>query len=167
MKMDWKKLRSFLIVGALLAVMLTTVAMQKDPSAVMGTVNFYSGTTAITTTTYSNAPYIGSWSNDEIEVFISADAASTGALTSTLQVSYDNENWIDLYSDYISNSASVSGTMTTLTAWAEHGYSVVLSSIVSTTTSADYIVAPLRGLYMRVKMEPSGTITPVIKGVRR
>lgn len=200
MKAKWQAVWKVLMVVVVLAGVLVLTTAAAQPSAILGTVNFYDGSAAITTTTYSNAPYVGGWGNDEIEIFISADAATSGALTTTVQVSYDNANWINLYSDYLSQSATgtttsvvttttttdvltstgvltasstatdastATSTSTTASAWAERTYSVVLSGIVSTTTSADYINAPVQGLYMRVKLEPSGTITPTVKAVRR
>lgn len=200
MKTNWKRfMKAAVIAGAMLALVLFTTAAAKDPSAILGTYSFYSGS-AITQTTYSNAPYVGGWGNDTLEIFVTAETAASGALTTSVQVSYDNTNWIDLYTDYLSQSATGTTTnvVTTTTstdvltstgvltasstatdsstststsamasAWTERTYSIVLSSIVSTTTSADYILTPVQGLYMRVKMEPSGTITPTVKAVRR
>lgn len=188
------------VTAVMLGLMVLLAAAAPEPSAILGTVNFYDGSASITQTTYSNAPYVGGWGNDHVEVFISADTATSGALTTTVQVSYDNTNWIDLYTDYLNQSSTgtttsavttttttdvltstgvltasstatdqsdSTSTTTMASAWAERTYSVVLSSVVSTTTSADYIIAPVQGLYMRVKLEPSGTITPTVKAVRR
>lgn len=187
------------VVVVLLGVLLLSVAARDMPSPVYGTYTFYSGG-AITETTYSNAPYIGGWGGDSLEVFISADSSTTGTLTATVQVSFDNVNWVDLTTEYLAASATDSSEMTgtvttdvitssgTLTAtstavftstassssadaWTTRTYAVTLSDIVSPTAEAMYFLAPIHGLYMRVKLEvsaeSSGTVTPVVRGVRR
>jgi len=203
MKKSWKAMLKVLgVTVVMLAMLALTTGAAQDPSAILGTYDFYSDG-AITETTYSNVPYVGKWGTGGLALFVSASSSTTGTLTATLQTSYDQVNWVNVYTDYLSQSATdttstvvtttstteiitstgemtatstavdtsdTSSTMTTISAWAERTYGVVLSSLVSPTVQSDYIIIPIHGLYMRVKMEVSaddgGTVTPVIKAVR-
>jgi len=149
----------------------------EEHAAVAGTYSFYSAG-GITTTTYTNRPYVGGW-GDEVEIFITAEQAyttTTVALTATVQVSYDQSNWVDLYSEYIAESTTttvvtgtsgMTATVATADAIQERTYSLNFASVVSGTASTDYMVVPVNGLYMRVTLVPSGTVTPTVKAVRR
>lgn len=117
------------------------------------------GEVLITATVYSDAPLpvgsdldvsrISNWHS--ADVFVTVDISGTATLTATVQTSPDQTNWADAY--YVYPSWNSTGTATLNT----QPYRLVMSA-----DGTNYLRVPLTGEYMRVKLEPSGTVTNVI-----
>lgn len=134
------------------------------PGTVQGiaTYTYVNASVATTGTTYSGAPLamssgldvsrVGVW--QAADVFVTADVEPGGALTATVQMSPDQENWADLTYVYPSGSSPV-----TLT---EQPYQVVM-----TADGTRLLRVPIAGEYMRVKLERVGTVTATVKATLR
>lgn len=110
--------------------------------------------TAISTTTYSSSSLAGrdprvinGWAGGD--AFITADFASTGTLTTTVQFSADGVNWA---SGVVMNAS---------------GAEVALTEVLS-ADGTGMIHIPMAGQYVRFAMNPgSDTVTPTIRLVLR
>lgn len=134
------------------------------PGTVQGiaTYTYVHASAATTGTTYSDAPLVMSSGLDvsrvgvwqAADLFVTADVEPGGALTATVQMSPDQENWADLTYVYPSGSSPV-----TLT---EQPYQAVL-----TADGTRLLRVPIAGEYMRVKLERVGTVTATVKATLR
>lgn len=109
-------------------------------------------------TTYSASPYlyrgldvskVRDWNS--VDIFATVDVTTSAIITITPQFSPDQVYWSDAYWD------SISGTTVT-----PQPYRLVLNS---DTTS--HLRVPISGEYMRLKMQRSDTVTPLIKATFR
>lgn len=123
------------------------------------------GPTAVTTgTTYSSAPLTVNGRDlaritnyKAVDVFVSTDAASSGALTVTVQASADATTWTNMTE--IVQTFNTTGTLFSNT----YTYRVVLSG----ASATGLIRAPLAGEFMRVRVDAAGSLTPTVKATFR
>ena len=139
------------------------------------TVNVYPATSISGTTVNTGAPNIDTEDRDvslttgwsSVDVFVTADVATAGTLTATLQVSADGVNWVDYGYDYESftsvwESEGVTSTATASTTIARHTPKIVLSA-----DGTGLITAPLAGARWRVQMTTSAPVTTTVKATLR
>lgn len=133
-------------------------------------------TTAITGTTYTDAPRVTAGGVDvsrisdwhAVDVFVTGDLTGAGWLTVTAQVSADQINWADAAYDYVAqsgtvvNSGAVTSTTTTASSIVAQPYRIIL-----TADGTDYLRLPLAGEYLRFKVERTGTIEATILATLR
>jgi hypothetical protein len=81
-----------------------------------------------------------------VDLFVTADFASTGTLTATVQLSADGTNWADAY------QLIDSGTST-----ASVPYRVVI-----TGDGTQYLTLPVSGQFVRVSLQRTAAVTPTV-----
>jgi hypothetical protein len=80
------------------------------------------------------------------DIFITADFATSGTLTGTVQFSADGANWADAYHLIDSGSATAS----------------IPYRVVITNDGTGYVTVPAAGQFVRVRLDRSASVTPTV-----
>ena len=123
------------------------------------TVTVYPATSISGTTVNTSAPNVDADGRDvslttgwsAVDVFVTADVASTGTLTATVQVSPDGVNWADADYEYWTGSAI--GTQTHRRALSADGTEVM--------------TLPLAGDRWRVRLQTTAPVTTTVTATLR
>jgi endonuclease/exonuclease/phosphatase (EEP) superfamily protein YafD len=168
----------FLLAGALvLPPMVETLPAlaqsgEPDPGTVVGVGTYTAfptqqiSNTGSVATTYSSAPhlykgldvsYSRNW--NAADAFVTIAGYDTGdAITVTAQWSPDQTNWVDAYYTFIGDTSSSTSTMRPQTQ---------IYRTVPTTDGTTIMRLPIAGMYLRYKLEYSGTLTATIQTTYR
>lgn len=146
-----------LLVG--LAMLPAAPAAAQAPLANHLTVSVYAAASISGTTVNTSAPNIDAEARDvslttgwkTVDVFVTADVASSGTLTATVQVSADGTNWADADYEYWTGSAI--GTRT--------------QQRVMTADGTEVITLPLAGERWRVKLTTTAPVTTTVMATLR
>jgi len=85
------------------------------------------------------------------DIFVTTDAVTSTVVTTIVQFSADQTNWVNATYTYV-----LSGSLTTGT-----------YQLTNTNDATTYISVPLAGRYMRVSMQRTAAVTPVVTVVYR
>lgn len=165
MKLNNRLIVTFLLALTLLTALVVPGVLADNGAPQPGTVTLTSTSILYpaaalsgTGTVYSAAPRIVSGQDvsqvrrfNSADVFVTADISGTAVITVTPQFAPDQSGWADAHYTVISGT-----TATNL------DYQVVLSA-----DGSDYVSVPVAGEYLRVKIEYSGVVTPLVQTTLR
>ena len=177
MKVNLKQIGRIVAVFALAALFFASGTFaagpgDPDPATVNGIESYtmYAQTFVTNTTTLYGGDSSGEATRfrnyNGLDVFVTGDISGTRTCTVTMQYSADGANWADATYEYVGTPLSYATTVTASTGSTttvsasgtptvyEDEYQIVLSA-----DGTDFVQMPVTGLYVRPKIEFSGTVT--------